>query len=263
MLTLVASREQQDRNIGATDQQKRSHRAQQEIKRSSERPGIYVDNAGHFHLEAVRIFCWRLLSKLLQNGLQLGACLRRLHPRAEFERSGKMDVWVLCNLQRNINVRGAPLKTRRHHANDLVGLVHQLHGAADDVVDSAGHSIARGAYSPRSQIVARLWSFGGRAPDLDLFRERFAAARRLRRDVLPADTTGYRAVNSEGDRCPGVLVDVFGEVAVRGGQVPPIHGGDVFEGLGLAELIDLRAGEAYVVAIAATLVHKPNLHNAV
>ena len=140
MLTLVASREQQDRNIGATDQQKRSHRAQQEIKRSSERPGIYVDNAGHFHLEAVRIFCWRLLSKLLQNGLQLGACLRRLHPGAEFERSGKMDVWVLCNLQRNINVRGAPLKTRRHHANDLVGLVHQLHGAADDV--GIAHKVA-------------------------------------------------------------------------------------------------------------------------
>src|SRR5207245_2527542 len=35
------------------------------------------------------------------------------------------------------------------------------------------------------------------------------------------------------------------------------------EGLGLAELIDLRAGEADVVAVAATLVHKPNLHNAV
>ena len=106
----------------------------------------------------------------------------------------------------------------RRHPWVFSGAVASREGDGSDgraeVVDSAGHSIARGAYSPRSQIVARLWSFGGRAPDLDLFRERFAAARRLRQDVLPADTTGYRAVNSEGDRCPGVLVDVFGEVAV-------------------------------------------------
>ncbi len=83
-----------------------------------------------------------------------------------------------------------------------------------EVVDAAGRPIARGAYSPHSQIVARLWSFDGRTPDLALFRERFAAARKLRKDVLPADTTGFRAVNSEGDLCAGVLVDVFGEVAV-------------------------------------------------
>jgi len=83
-----------------------------------------------------------------------------------------------------------------------------------EVVDAAGRPLARGAYSPHSQIVARLWTFDGRTPDLALFRERFAAARRLRKDVLPADTSGFRAVNSEGDRCAGVLVDVFGEVAV-------------------------------------------------
>ena len=83
-----------------------------------------------------------------------------------------------------------------------------------EVVDAAGRPLARGAYSPHSQIVARLWTFDGRTPDLALFRERFAAARRLRKDVLPAETSGFRAVNSEGDRCGGVLVDVFGEVAV-------------------------------------------------
>ena len=83
-----------------------------------------------------------------------------------------------------------------------------------EVVDAGGRPLARGAYSPHSQIVARLWTFDGRTPDLALFRERFAGARRLRKDVLPADTSGFRAVNSEGDRCAGVLVDVFGEVAV-------------------------------------------------
>ncbi len=62
--------------------------------------------------------------------------------------------------------------------------------------------------------MARIWSLDGRPPDLPLFRERFEAARRLREEVLPPETTGYRAVNSEGDLCPGVLLDVFGDVAV-------------------------------------------------
>ncbi len=78
----------------------------------------------------------------------------------------------------------------------------------------AGGALAHGAYSPDSQIVARLWSFDGKRPDAALFRERFAAAKSLRREILPPETTGYRAVNSEGDRCPGVLLDVYGETAV-------------------------------------------------
>jgi 23S rRNA (cytosine1962-C5)-methyltransferase len=83
-----------------------------------------------------------------------------------------------------------------------------------EVADASGLSLARGLFSPRSQIVARLWNFDGRPIDAALFRERFAAARRLRGEVLPPETTGYRAVNSEGDHCPGVLLDVFGDVAV-------------------------------------------------
>ena len=54
----------------------------------------------------------------------------------------------------------------------------------------AGRLLARGAYSPDSQIVARLWTFDGRAPDGALFRERFAAARRLREDVPAARDHG-------------------------------------------------------------------------
>ena len=53
-------------------------------------------------------------------------------------------------------------------------------------------------------------------PDAALFRERFTAARRLREEILPPETTGFRAMNSEGDHCPGVLLDVYGEVAGSG-----------------------------------------------
>jgi 23S rRNA (cytosine1962-C5)-methyltransferase len=83
-----------------------------------------------------------------------------------------------------------------------------------EVVDANGRVLAHGAYSPDSQIVARLWTFDGRVPDADLFRERFAAAHRLREETIDESTTGFRAVHSEGDRCPGVILDVYGDAAV-------------------------------------------------
>ena len=62
--------------------------------------------------------------------------------------------------------------------------------------------------------MARLWTLDGRLPDALPFRERFEAARRLRREFLGPETTGFRAINSEGDLCPGVLLDVYGDTAV-------------------------------------------------
>jgi 23S rRNA (cytosine1962-C5)-methyltransferase len=107
---------------------------------------------------------------------------------------------------------------RRRHPWVFSGAVASSSGDGSDgvaeIVGARGEPLGIGAYSPRSQIVARIWSFEGRLPDLDLFRERFTAARRLRAEILPPETTGYRAVNSEGDLCPGVLLDVFDEDGV-------------------------------------------------
>ncbi len=107
---------------------------------------------------------------------------------------------------------------RRRHPWLFSGAVARVEGDGSDgvaeVADAHGRILAHGAYSPDSQILARLWTFDGRVPDAALFRERFAAARALRASIVPPETTGYRAVNSEGDRCPGVLLDVYGETAV-------------------------------------------------
>src|SRR6266508_2766808 len=106
----------------------------------------------------------------------------------------------------------------RRHPWLFSGAVSSRDGDGSDgvaeVVDSSGRALARGSYSPESQILARLWTFDGRAPDASLFQERFEAARRLRREVIAPETTGFRAINSEGDLCPGVLVDVYGDLAV-------------------------------------------------
>jgi 23S rRNA (cytosine1962-C5)-methyltransferase len=107
----------------------------------------------------------------------------------------------------------------RRHPWLFSGAVRSAEGDGSDghalVVDAGGRPLARGAYSPRSQIVARLWSFQEETePGPALFRRRFAAALRLRRDTVPSETTGLRLVNSEGDRCPGVVLDAYGGAAV-------------------------------------------------
>jgi 23S rRNA (cytosine1962-C5)-methyltransferase len=114
--------------------------------------------------------------------------------------------------------RGREASVARRHPWLFSGAVASAEGDGSDghaeVVGADGRPLARGAYSPDSQILARLWTFDGRVPDGALLRERFAAARKLRLECLPPETTGYRAVNSEGDLCPGVLLDVYGETAV-------------------------------------------------
>ena len=113
---------------------------------------------------------------------------------------------------------GREASVLRRHPWLFSGAVASASGDGADghaeVFAADGRPLARGTYSPDSQIVARLWAFDGRAPGAALFRERFAAARRLREEVLPTETTGYRAINSEGDLCPGVLLDVYGDAAV-------------------------------------------------
>jgi len=108
---------------------------------------------------------------------------------------------------------------RRRHPWLFSGAVARSQGdGADGIAEvfaASGERLGAGAYSPDSQIVARLWVFGTEpAPGPRLFEERFGAARDLRARVLPPQTTGYRGVHSEGDRCPGVVLDVYGGTGV-------------------------------------------------
>lgn len=114
---------------------------------------------------------------------------------------------------------GREVSVRRRHPWLFSGAVARREGDGSDglaeIVGGAGERIGVGAYSPQSQILARIWSFGSEPlPGPELFAERFGAARRLRDAVLPAETTGFRAIHAEGDLCPGVTLDVYGSAAV-------------------------------------------------
>lgn len=109
------------------------------------------------------------------------------------------------------------------------GAIEKIEGEAPagtlvPLIDHGGTLIGWGHYSAEAQISVRLWAFAAPGAPLDapppdlkrLVRQRLEAARERRRLLgLPSeDTDAYRLVNSEGDRLPGVTVDVYGDVAV-------------------------------------------------
>lgn len=109
----------------------------------------------------------------------------------------------------------------RRHPWIFSGAVGRIVGepAAGETVrvcDSSGQPLALGAWSPRSQLAVRIWSFDCSVViDRDFFRARIAAAVELRRRLGLLDPAGgCRLIFSEGDGLPGVIVDRYGSVLV-------------------------------------------------
>ena len=81
------------------------------------------------------------------------------------------------------------------------------------VVSRDGGTLAWGFYSQSSQIAVRIICYGAQMPEEDWIERRLRAARELR-DRLDIDSDAYRLVNAEGDRLPGLVVDIYRRTAV-------------------------------------------------
>jgi 23S rRNA (cytosine1962-C5)-methyltransferase len=134
----------------------------------------------------------------------------------------------------------------RRHPWVFSGAVQQVYGnnilrQAQDVVpgetidlrSSMGEFLARAAYSPQSQIRARVWTFDPHEQvDADFFRKRIRAAIQARATlgILTTESTentekkisvgsvvnsnAYRLVYAESDGLPGLIVDRYGDMLV-------------------------------------------------
>jgi 23S rRNA (cytosine1962-C5)-methyltransferase len=115
--------------------------------------------------------------------------------------------------------KGRDKSLRRRHPWIFSGAVEKGGGTAGETLevrDSAGKVLAHAAYSPKSQIRARVWSFDpAEAVDAAFFRDRIQRALVLR-DALPAakHTNALRLVNGESDGLPGLVVDRYADVLV-------------------------------------------------
>ena len=117
--------------------------------------------------------------------------------------------------------RGREKSLLRRHPWIFSGAVHYVDGepASGETVtllSSKGDFLAQAAYSPRSQIRARVWTF---APDEqvnpDFFHRRIRAAISARSTFnLQHSTDAIRLIHAESDSLPGLVVDRYGDVLV-------------------------------------------------
>jgi 23S rRNA (cytosine1962-C5)-methyltransferase len=83
------------------------------------------------------------------------------------------------------------------------------------VIAADGAFLAHAAYSPASQIRARVWSFAADATiDEAFFAGAIARAAAKRAPMLDERNTACRVVHGESDGLPGVIADRYGDVVV-------------------------------------------------
>jgi len=116
---------------------------------------------------------------------------------------------------------GKEKQVLRGHPWIFSGAIGRVQGApaAGDTVEVFDHRqqwLARGAWSPKSQISVRVWT---RHPDelvdAAFFRDRLSRALRHRNGLYPEGSAGaVRLVFAESDQLPGLVVDRFNNLVV-------------------------------------------------
>lgn len=117
-------------------------------------------------------------------------------------------------------VKGREKSLRRRHPWIFSRGIQRVEGKPSlgqtvDVYDHQGQWLARGAFSPNSQIRVRVWTFEQEEINVDFFKKRLQQAQGLR-DVLAArdGLTGYRLIAAESDGLPGITIDRYGDFLV-------------------------------------------------
>lgn len=90
-------------------------------------------------------------------------------------------------------------------------------GETVEISDSNGQFLAWGAWSPQSQIRARIWSFQKSAEMGETLLEEkllLCIARRIAAGFQMDGKLGFRLVNAENDGLPGCVIDVYATTVV-------------------------------------------------
>ena len=115
---------------------------------------------------------------------------------------------------------GREKSLQRRHPWIFSGGVARVEGdpqAGDAVAVHAadGAPLAVAAYSPQSQIRARVWDWTVHAIDADFIAQRIARAAAGRSGLLDGGATdGARLIHGESDGLPGIIADRYGDTVV-------------------------------------------------
>lgn len=98
---------------------------------------------------------------------------------------------------------------------DVDRSLHLKSGALVDVLSSDGQLLGTGTWHGRNSIRVRMVSREHiEGFSREFFVNRFRALLKAKQQFLGHDTTGFRLVHSDADGFPGLIVDVFGSIAV-------------------------------------------------
>jgi 23S rRNA (cytosine1962-C5)-methyltransferase len=110
---------------------------------------------------------------------------------------------------------------KRFHPWIFSGAVARVDGVPENgetvaIKSADGAFLAYAAYSPQSQIVARVWSFNEtEVVDRDFFARRLKASIARRHSILGNGASdAVRLVHAESDGLPGLIVDRYGDTLV-------------------------------------------------
>ncbi|HEX6692145.1 MAG TPA: 23S rRNA (cytosine(1962)-C(5))-methyltransferase RlmI, partial [Burkholderiales bacterium] len=115
--------------------------------------------------------------------------------------------------------KGREKALRRRHPWIFSGAIEKAAGKAGDTLevrDAAGKPLALAAYSPKSQIRARVWTFdASESVDRSFLSRKLKRAIALRERLPTAKhTNAMRLVHGESDGLPGLVVDRYADVLV-------------------------------------------------
>lgn len=115
---------------------------------------------------------------------------------------------------------GRDKSLKRRHPWVFSGAVARIEGEPEpgetvEIHSGDGGLLAVAAYSPQSQIVARVWDWKAREIDAAFFHERIARSSRAREPLIAAAVSNaVRVVHGESDGLPGVVADRYGDTVV-------------------------------------------------
>ena len=130
------------------------------------------------------------------------------------------------------------------------------------VVDHAGHFLGLGHYQIGS-IAVRILSFDERDIDAAFWQQRLHEAYRMRGLIGlagRADNTIYRLVHGEGDRLPGLIIDIYGKTAVMQAHSVGMHQSRHDIAAALKEVMGDALSSVYYKS-DTTLPFKADLHD--
>jgi len=135
-------------------------------------------------------------------------------------------------------------------------------GETVDLVNARGTWLGRGAYSPRSQIVVRMWTFEEKeVVDAFFFRNRLARAIQSRQEIKrQLRLNACRLVNAESDGLPGLIVDQYDQYLICQFLTAGVH---AWKGVIAEQLHELVAPEGIFERSDSPVLDKEGLERSV